>query len=257
MFQFSYPLFEHKNILKKAMLDELRDYPLTLSKMLFEDYGNGVLEGCEISWDDHVLRVEPGLLLYGGNIYRMEEACSFACPPTDRLTYIKVRFVTVDYERDHMGGAGEISLSELLPENGEMELGRFRLQEGARLRCSYENFEDYQTEFDTVNRIHVPYCSAGGTGLWPGLLCDYAKELLESGTQDAFDIAFAMQILGAKGRIACGLTKYFVEKNAGINAGQLTNASLYGQLLHILKERRTGNGDWKRDKGNSRQMLLL
>lgn len=37
MFRYEYPIFEHKNLLKKSMLDELRDYPLSLSRMYFWD----------------------------------------------------------------------------------------------------------------------------------------------------------------------------------------------------------------------------
>ena len=51
MFRYEYPIFEHKNLLKKSMLDELRDYPLSLSRMYFSGYGDGILEGCALSWE--------------------------------------------------------------------------------------------------------------------------------------------------------------------------------------------------------------
>lgn len=142
MFRYEYPVFEHKNLLKKSMLDELRDYPLSLSRMFFAGYGDGILEGCSLRWEQDVLYLEPGLLHYHGDIYRMEEPCPLACTATDQLTYLKVRFATMDYERGKRGGMGEIQLNTIPAENGEIELGRFRLQEGARLRTVYENFED-------------------------------------------------------------------------------------------------------------------
>lgn len=257
MFKYEYPVFEHKNILKKAMLDELRDYPLSISRMLLSECGDGILMGCEISWDKEVLTVQPGLLHYGGHIYRMEEPYEVECRPADSLTYIKVRFVTMDYERDHMGGLGEIILSEDAPEGEELELGRFRLQEGARLRTVYENFEDYQTEYDTVNRIHVPYAQADGAGLWHKLLTDYATELLATGTEDAFDISFAMQLLGTQGRVAGGLVKWYVEKASGRRLADAGNEAVYTGLLRILKERRAGGSGWKRQEPLTKQMILL
>lgn len=82
------------------MLDELRDYPLSLSRMFFAGYGDGILEGCSLRWEQDVLYLEPGLLHYHGDIYRMEEPCPLACTATDQLTYLKVRFATMDYERE-------------------------------------------------------------------------------------------------------------------------------------------------------------
>lgn len=257
MFKFEAPIFVHKNILKKEMLEELRDYPLMISRMMLEDSGDGVLKGTDITWEDNILKVHSGLILHGGNIYRMEEACTLACPPTDRLAYVKVRFVTMDFEKDRMGGLGDVYLDDRIPENGEIELGRFRLQEGARLRCEYENFEDYETEFDTVNRIHMPCICPGGTGLWPKLLEEFALELLQTGTEDAFDISFAMQVLGAKGFISQELVHFYVEKNTGRKGNDSSNQLIYEKLVHILRERKMGSSGGGKLHNNTRQMLLL
>lgn len=257
MFKFESPVFVHKNILKKEMLDELRDYPLQISRMMLEGCGDGVLKGTEITWEDHVLSVNPGLILHGGNLYRMEEAFRIDCPASDQLTYIKVRFITMDYEKDRIGGLGDVYMDEIPPENGEIELGRFQLQEGARLRTTYENFEDYQTEFDTVNRIHMPFIGEGSPGLWAELLMEFAYELLKTGTDNLYDTCFAMQILGAKGKIARELTAWYVEKSMGRKVTDFSNGFMYEKLRGILKERQNGNSDFDRKQGHTRQMLLL
>lgn len=257
MFRYEYPVFEHKNLLKKSMLDELRDYPLSLSRMYFEGHGDGVLEGCGLSWDKEVLHLQPGLIHYSGNIYRMEEACSLECPATDELTYLKVRFATTDYERGRKGGLGEVLLNNIPPENGEMEMGRFRLQAGARLRTTYENFEDYRTEYDTVNRIHVPYIHAGGPGLWPQLLKVYALELLETGTTDIHDVSFAMTLLGTDGHIAPECVRWYVRRAGNTEPDKMSNADCYRGLLDVLRNRKNGGTGWKQQDGGRRQMLLL
>lgn len=257
MFKFESPIFVHKNILKKDMLEELRDYPLMISRMMLADRGDGVLKGTGMTWEDNVLKVHSGLILYGGNIYRMEEECALACPYADQLTYVKVRFVTMDFEKNRMGGFGDVYLDDRPPENGEIELGRFRLQEGARLRCEYENFEDYQTEFDTVNRIHMPYICPGGTGLWPELLIEFASELLKIGAKDSYDVSFAMQVLGAKGQTAQELVVFYVEKNTGKKITDCSNQSIFEKLMQILRERKVGRSGLKRPQNNTRQMLLL
>lgn len=257
MFRYEYPIFEHKNLLKKSMLDALRDYPLSLSRMYFEGYGDGILEGCRLSWEKDVLYLGTGLLHYHGDIYRMEEPCPLECAATDQLTYLKVRFATMDYERGRRSGMGEVLLNTTPAESGEMELGRFRLQEGARLRTVYENFEDYQTEYDTVNRIHVPYAGPGGAGLWPQLLRNYATELLETGTTDAYDVSFAMTVLGAHGQAAPACIRAYLA-GAGEETGeQLLNGECYQKLLRILKSRQSGSVGRKQTESVRGQMILL
>lgn len=257
MFKFEVPVFVHKNILKKEMLDELRDYPLQVSRLLFADCGEGVLKGCKITWEKNILKVHPGLILYGGNIYRLDKEQRLDCPPTDRLTFIKVHFVTMDDRKDYMGGTGNVYLDEKPPGLREIELGRFRLQEGARLRTVYENFEDYQTEFDTVNRIHMPCVCAGSVGLWPELLMGFALELMRTETESAFDISFAMQILGAKGEVPRELVVFYVERNIGKKITDLSGSHLYEMLLRILKERKMGGSGLSRRQNGTKQILLL
>lgn len=257
MFRYEYPVFEHKNLLKKSMLDELRDYPLSLSRMYFSTYGDGIMEGCGLSWDKNVLYLKAGLIHYDGNIYRMEEPCPLECPAAGHSVYLKVRFATMDYERGRRGGVGEILLNESPPENGEMELGRFRLQEGARLRTEYESFEDYQTEYDTVNRIHVPYVQTGGAGLWPQLLVVYAQELLETGTADVHDVGFAMTLLGNGGNVSPECVRWYVQRASGMKKGQMSNEDCYRGLLDMLRTRRNGGAEWKQQEGGRRQMILL
>lgn len=257
MFKFEVPVFVHKNILKKEMLDELRDYPLQISKMMMDGCGDGVLKGTGITWSDNILKIHPGLILHGGNIYRMEEDWNIDCPATDQLTYIKVRFITTDYEKNRIGGLGDVYMNEVPPENGEIELGRFRLQEGARLRTEYENFEDYQTEFDTVNRIHMPYVCYGDIGLWPKLLMEYASELMDTGTENIYDISYAMQVMAGNGQVAMGLTLWYVEKCMDGMLTDRSNSSVYEKLRYILRERKQGNNSLNRQQNQSRQMLLL
>lgn len=257
MFRYEYPIFEHKNLLKKDMLDELRDYPLSLSRMYFSEYGDGIMQGCELSWENDVLSLKPGLIHYGGNIYRMEKPYPLKCPATGQLTYLKVHFATIDYERGRQGGVGEILLSNDPPESGEIELGRFQLQEGARLRTVYENFEDYQTEYDTVNRIHVPYVQTDGAGLWPQLLRAYARELLETGTTDVHDVGFAMTLLGAGGHVSHECVAWYVHRAGDFDQEKISNADCYKALLTVLKNRKNGGNGWKHQEGNRKQMILL
>lgn len=257
MFKFEVPVFAHKSLLKKDMLDELRDYPLQIIRMMLKGCGDGILKGTKITWENNILKVHSGLLVHEGNIYRMEEECALPCKPTGRLTFIKISFSTMDYGKESMGGSGNIYIDESPPQKKEMEIGRFLLQKGARLRTEYENFEDYQTEFDTLNKIHAPYICQGGVGVCPEILMTYANELLKTETESPYDISFAMQVLGSQGQCAGELVEWYIEKNMGKKMEGYSNLLLYEKLKQILQERKNGNTDWGKKQGSIRQMLLL
>ena len=72
MFKYVYPQFEKKRLLRGEMLDQLRDYPKNYIKMSFQGYGDGVLAGCKLTWDNARLTVLPGIILYKGSLYIME-----------------------------------------------------------------------------------------------------------------------------------------------------------------------------------------
>ncbi len=257
MFQYLSPQFINKAILKKQMLDELRDYPRVISRMMMAEHGNGVLRGTEISWDNGGLRIAPGLLVHNQNIYRMETEYRMPYPFVDRLTYLKVRFITSNREKGLCASIGEIYCDEYSTEREEIELGRFRLQEGARLRTVYENVEDYRTEFDTLNRIHMPWVCPGGTGLWPRLLLDYGKELMNTGTDNPVDISFAMQLLGNHGEVSGELLLWYIKRATGESTEEADNGRVYDRLLKILQGRKEGQKELGERERKTKQMLLI
>lgn len=257
MFQYLSPQFIHKTTLKKQMLDELRDYPRIISQMFMAEQGNGVIRGTKTTWDNGRLSIAPGLLCYNGNIYRMEKEYHLPCFAVDRLTYLKVRFMTGNREEGVLGSIGEIYYDEYPTEQEEIELGRFRLQEGARLRTEYESVEDYQTEFDTLNRIHMPWICPGGISLWPKLLLDYGNELLQTGTKEMADIAFAMQLVGGQGEVARELLLSYIYITLGEAIEEVDNAELYKRLLQILHGRKAGQKELAEKSPRTKQMLLI
>ena len=48
MFKNIYPLFERKRLLKKEMLENIRDFPRDIFDIFFRNYSDGILTGCDI-----------------------------------------------------------------------------------------------------------------------------------------------------------------------------------------------------------------
>lgn len=196
MFQNIFPIFEAKRLLKKEMLENLRDFPRSLFYLQYQKYSDGILAGCDIRGSETGLTIFPGILCYKGLPYFLDKPCSVSCKAEGRQVYLKVHF----WDKA-VGNGGEEFFSRIIveeePPDGEqqLELGRFKLQPGARLRSEYVDFLDYETEYDTVNRIHVPYAAPEHPGIWPQICCCYAKELLKRRVTDPWDSAFCLDCL--------------------------------------------------------------
>ena len=239
MFYYGYPKFEKKHLLKTEMLEQLRDYPRCYTRLLFQGYGNGIVNGCELSWDENRLTVNSGMIYWNGELYFMEKPYPLECFPEDRLRYVIVRFEEERQEDGIIYGKTEICISRTLPQDScEMELGRFRLQEGAKLRYTYQNLQDYDTEYDTINRIYTPYAGMGGSTISSEILVRFAEEMMETELSDPFDITLVMNILANDGRVSRNvIIQYLKIKYEGIPVSD-TNWNLYQGLLRMIANRK-------------------
>lgn len=255
MFYYEIPQFEKKHLLRIEMLEQLRDFPRDYLEILYSGYSDGILCGCSPSWVQDKLTVEPGILRYNGSLYFLKEPFRMACETQDRIRYLKVQFQTPVRENGIIMGKTRIYLDDIIPNSvNEIELCRFRLQEGARLRDTYENFADCITEFDTLHLIDVPWASPGKPTLHPKLLRQYAVEILRNG--NAVDTSFAINILANRGIMPEEAVRIYINMRTGGNAG-LGNQGLYYGLIEILKKISADGSVQRKDEGSKRQIMLL
>ena len=254
MFRYVHPCFQLKHLLQVEMLEQLRDYPKNYLELMFNGYGNGILSGCDLSWNNNKLAVGSGIIYYNHNLYMMNERYLLECKPENEKRYLKVEFLEEMQEPNQTVGMGRIILSKTEADPScELELCRFLLQEGARLRNRYENFEDYSTDYDTINLIHVPYAVKGESSLHPGILKQFAKEALQNELNNPFDISFSMNILALAGNVSRDCIKEYLHAR-GTQLKNTDNQTLYEGLLHILK----GNdGNWSREGEQKRGRSIL
>ncbi len=258
MFQYDYPQFEKKRLLRVEMLDKLRDYPKNFLDLSFQDFGDGVVSGCDITWDDGRLTISSGMVLWKKNLYFMEQPFVMDCRAEDKIRYLKVQFLAEIREAGKITGNTRIFLEDKKPDPAcEMELCRFRLQEGARLRDSHENLQDYSTEFDTVNLIHQPYAAAGESTLNPRIIRQFSKEMFKCRPSDPYDISFSTTALANHGHVTVELIREYLSIRQGDEYGEKGNASIYRGLLEVLRTQKSG--EIKRGQGSQgkRGMMLL
>lgn len=258
MFQYIYPQFQSKRLLRAEMLEQLRDYPRTIVELALSDFADGVVSGCEIKWENEELIVERGMIFYKKKLYLLAQPYALSCKAEDNMRFLKVRFTEEYQETTKIFGIGEIVLeNKAVDLSCELELCRFYLQEGAKLRTRYENFEDYSTRYDTVNLIHAPYAAKGESTLSPKLLMQYATEVAGTSASNHTDISFAMDILAQEGVVPTRYIQLYLKLRREKEFGKVSQYDIYQELLAILKGLRQENRESKGHYKKSREILLV
>ena len=140
---------------------------------------------------------------------------------------------SVDYTRYCM----ELVLeNEDTLEEGEFEVCRYKLQRGAVLRAEHENFEDMETEYDTLNYIHASWGGLRGKAMAPMVTRRFAMEILETEGCKAEDIMFAYFCLSQPGTVPMDiLTDYLDRKNGKGKWDIASNQIVFGGMRTALK----------------------
>lgn len=258
MFKYIYPQFEKKRLLRIEMLDQLRDYPKDYLSLIYQDYGDGIVSGCQVSWDEERLTVAPGIVRRGGNLYFMTEPYTMDCRAEDKVRYVKIQFLAEGREAGKVMGTTRMILDGECPDPAcEIELCRFRLQEGARLRSRHENFEDYATEFDTVNLIHVPFAAQGGSTLAPCMLKQYAAETLRNRARDPYDVSFAMNVSANDGVVSPECILEYLDVRLEGCLKSKSNQDIYRGFLKVLREQERSGRKSGTQKPEQRRVMLV
>ncbi|MDU5145477.1 MAG: DNA and RNA helicase [Paenibacillus dendritiformis] len=258
MFKHQVPHFHRGRILKTDMLENLRDFPRQFVDIAYQSYSSGVLAGTEVRVGPRSLTVGKGIVKHGGLIYMLEQEHELPYRSTGRETVLKIRFHAEQPSSDFTTLPGEIVLDENTAEvkANEMELGRFKLKEGARLRDDYQSFADLSTEFNTLNVIHVPHAGIGQSTLSPFILRYFAQELLKTRIEHAQDAAFAMLCLNG-GAVERDVIQHYLGQRLGTGYRELTNERLYAGLRRVLSEAGSGRAMAPDMRSGGRQRVIV
>lgn len=258
MFRYIYPQFQSKRLLRAEMLEQLRDYPRAIVDLALNDFSDGVVSGCELRWKNDELTVERGMIFYKKKLYLLDEPYSMPCIAQNKKVFLKVRFTEEYQETTKTFGISKIVLeNKEVDLSCELELCRFHLQEGAKLRTRYENFEDYSTVYDTVNLIHTPYAAKGKSTLSPNLLMQYAEEVIGTAATNNIDISFAMDLLAQGGVVPIRYIQLYLKMRREKEFDNASQYKIYQELLAILKGLRQGNRETEGHHKKSREILLV
>lgn len=252
-----YPLFERNRILRKELLSSLRDYSFAHAGLEYLEYGDGILRGCDVHIEEKQITVTPGMIKWGGHIFLMTQEESVSYAPSDGIVTIKLRLEkeqTADFViyRTELVSDHDIGSTE-----AEFELCRYRLQEGARLRADYKDFEDMGTQYDTVNYIRAAWGCLRGNSISPAITRRFAQEILKEENRRPEDTAFAYLCLSQPGALPKEILLDYVGQRNG--HGLLTdtqNDVVFEEMCRALRTIRCGTDTERRERSGRRQIIV-
>lgn len=253
-----YPAFERGRIMKKELLWALRDYSYSALQLQYGDYPDGIISGCRIRTDDDAIYITQGIVKCQDFIFLLTGEERVAYMPTEEYVSLKFRLKEKEELPDYTRYLTEFVLDERIErERNEIELCRFKLKQGARLRTEYKDFYDIQTEYDTVNLANATWSSGGSNTLSKEVTDYFARKVLECEKAEERDVQFAYLLLQGREAVRYDvLTDYIRRKTeeGGVFAAGTEDA--FYKLADILEGIRAGT-DMHRKRGTGAEHRMI
>lgn len=230
------PQFNSGRILRGKMLESLSQYTYQHMILLYQGCADGIVSGCALTTTEDSIILNPGVVRYDGELYLLNEPQFLAYSATDTTRVLQLvfhdkvtteTFITREIELCFTDGPSV--------DPRYMELCRFKLQPKARLRYEYTDFSDRETEYDTLNTIHSPFCGLSRATLSPNIIRHFAQEALSSGA-GGLDAAFCLQILSVREPVQRDALQGYIKLKLGQDTPCETNIQIYHALLSCLSQ---------------------
>lgn len=257
MFNNIIPLFTRGRILKKEMLENLRDFPRNFFDIYFTDYSDGIITGAEVIIGEDKITIARGIVKHAPYLYLLKDNLEIPYFNINKEMLIKVKFLAEEAAGDFQSRVTEVFLDDNLEiASDEMELGRFKLREGAALRSDYTDFFDLATEYNTINVIHAPYAAPGMATLNPMVLRYFARIVLKCNSDNVYDLNFAITCLSEK-PVSRELILYYLTNRRGLEYQEYTNFEIYRHLALIIKELESGIKQHHAPKQSEMERMII
>lgn len=251
------PIFARGRILKLEMLESLRDFPRDIINIHLEGYSNGILKGCRLDTDDSHITISPGIIYFENHIYMLKEESSISYLNCENEVILKMKFRDENKDEDFLEYRCELVLDDnLIIATNEIELCRFKLKSGFRLRANYRDFEDMQTQYNTINIIESPFASYNEYTISPQILRFFADEAFQYHLSNPFDISFCMICLSGGSKISKELLVNYISSRLNLEQREFSNNQIYMHLNTILKSIKEGS-EFKLDSLYSSEKIYI
>ncbi|MCL2593576.1 MAG: hypothetical protein FWD82_09460 [Defluviitaleaceae bacterium] len=256
MHEIIYPYFNRDRILKIQTLENLRDFPRDVLDVYSEDLSDGIVCGLTPQIDKEIITFSKGIVKYKGELYVINNTPTIDYGVTEIEVLIKLNFYDEKKDKDYKTRLMEITIDKDLEiKENQIEIGRFKLKAGAYLRSDYQDLYDFTTEYNTINVVHVLYAGYKEPTLSHLILKYFAKEALETRTQNVMDINFCMMALNS-GRVERDVILNYIAYKLEEELKPSSNEELHDSLVEVLKVIKRENSGLKRRRVADKKIIL-
>jgi hypothetical protein len=242
---------------RKEIMQCLRDIALDAQDIRYFEYTNGVIAGCALVEKDMKIGLVNGMVKFANRIYKLKEKIFVPYEPTDALTILKLRFSPQITNTEYTHYTADLVLdTDTTLKPHEMEMGRFKLKRGSRLRATYTNFWDMATEYDTVNLIHVLQSARVNPTLSPAITRHFAQEAYKFLADNPLDSAFCTHALAGGEPLSRELIERYVCNRLKKDYETMNNAQLHASLGKVL-DLITGRSGVDKGLGHDDGIILI
>ena len=232
--EYKVPTFLPGPVKKEIMLC-LRDIALDEQNIRYHEHTDGIIAGCGLIEEGMKIGLWGGIVKFGGRLYKLREKALVHYEPTDDWTILKLRFNPQIQHREYVHYTAELVLDVKLDmKPNEMEMGRFKLKKGSRLRTVYKDFWDMATEYDTVNLIHVQQASRHSSTLSPSITIHFAREAFRHLNGNSLDSAFCTACLATGEPLSRELIQRYACNRLERAYSEMSNTQLHKALAEVL-----------------------
>ncbi|MBO4749965.1 MAG: hypothetical protein J5546_06565 [Lachnospiraceae bacterium] len=241
MAEIKIPVFESGCVLTREMLDLMENMTLDLSSLLLDGFSDGIVSGCGVSMQNGIISIARGIVKIKDHVLFIPGGLEVGVTAGNEWHVLQLRFGTPYREDNFLVRKVTLELSNDLS-GGEdvIEVCRFRLQGGAQLRNQYRDYQDLNTEYDTVNEIYAKWSGYGKASVSNRVLEGFAKEAIRRGIQNPQDESFVQMVLNLNGRsMARDSIQFYISSRLSRPYKDLTNMEIYVGLGEVLRQLRS------------------
>ncbi|WP_250277264.1 hypothetical protein [[Clostridium] colinum] len=251
--EFLYPNFERHSILKKELLNSLRDYSIEYLQVKYDKYTKGIITGFDIKiLEDKYIEISKGIAKFENFIYIADKKAKIKYSETNKFKSLKIILEKDTRIKDYDKYILSYKLDENLQLNeNEIEICRFKLMEGFDLRDKHKSFDDIETEFDTINYLNSTWAGIERESINPYILKTFAKEAMQNKLINIEDIVFCYTCINEEKALNIELVEYYLKNRQSLkNKEKLTKVEIYKYLqltLNDIKTKKTNKEDYFED----------
>ena len=239
MYKIQLPLFKKGSILKKEILENLRDFPRDFLNVNYNNLSDGLISGCNIDIEDFFIVVDKGIIKYKSKLYLLNEKVKIEYKDLNEEFMLKIIFLPEEIDNSFSYFHSKIELTTNLElEDNQMELCRFKLNKGAKLRRNYIDFNDFSTEFNTINIINIKYSGEQNYTLHPEIIKNFVRSISKY-ERDSDDFFFSILCLNSKS-IEREVILQYIHKKEKIENKEYSNLEIYKILNRIYRNIKEG-----------------